>query len=45
MASAAVDSLTADLAVKSHIDAVNRDYVVVPRLGIVLRTSIQLDAP
>lgn len=33
MAAAAVENLTADLGAKAQIDAVNRDYIVEPRLG------------
>ncbi len=29
----AVDSLSSDMAAKAHIDAVNRNYVLEPRLG------------
>lgn len=28
-----VDSLSSDMAAKAHIDAVNRNYVLEPRLG------------
>jgi hypothetical protein len=31
--SAAVQSLSSELAMKAHIDAANRDYVVEPHLG------------
>lgn len=30
----AVDSLSSDLAAKAHLKAVNRDYVLEPRLGV-----------
>ncbi len=33
MAAAAVESLTSELGAKAQIDAVNRDYIVEPRLG------------
>ena len=36
MAAAAVESLTSELGAKAQIDAVNRDYIVEPRLGELL---------
>ena len=30
---AAMETLTAEMATKAHIDAVNRDYICEPRLG------------
>ena len=36
MAAAAVESLTSELGAKAQIDAVNRDYIVEPRLGKLL---------